>query len=92
MQLLSDLLPLYGGAAFPIPNDDTLQSLIIDDLLGIDSDIDASSLAIVADPELTVVSRADVGQGPLARVSSLIHSYTCLWCIYISVMQLHNYT
>lgn len=52
----------YGGVSFPIPPDDTLRGLIVDDLL------EAMSPAIVANPELTVVNRRDVGQGDLAKL------------------------
>lgn len=41
---------------------DTIQGLIVDDLL------ELNTAAIVANPELTIVSRSDVGQGDLAKV------------------------
>ncbi|XP_064399733.1 uncharacterized protein LOC135346144 [Halichondria panicea] len=52
----------YGGAYFPTPHVDTIQGLIVDDLL------ELNTAAIVANPELTIVSRSDVGQGDLAKL------------------------
>ncbi len=72
MQDLSILRQRYGGAAFPIPSLDTIQALVINELLEI-STTSATDLAIVANPELTVVPRGDVGQGDLAKVSYNVH-------------------
>lgn len=69
IQTVSRLSQRYGGSAFPMPPMNTVTGLITG-LMEVDT------AAVVANPELVVVPRDDVGQGPLAKVSqNVINEY-----------------
>lgn len=63
-QCEEELKEMYGGVVFPMPPDDTLTALVTTDLMDL-----SNSAVVQMEPEYLDVSRSDVDQGPLVKVS-----------------------
>ena len=66
MQTASTLAQRYGGQVYPLPPSNTITGLIVE-LMGV------NTAAIIANPELSVMARDAVGQGPLVKVRQTMY-------------------
>ena len=87
-QCEDNLKEMFGGAAYPMEPDDTLDTLAVD-LMDLDNAV------VVQNSELDSVDRDDVDQGPLVKVCHTRCVYYTLMCVTVEcvyIMHIYMHT